>query len=113
MKQDVEQQVMSRYLDRKYHEDFLNRELLKRIISKGGLERPEDYRSVFRIPGRYEIIPKEFAEEFAFAAGFRNILVHIYEELDLDMLRKLLAENLKDFDTFAFYTAEYVAKLGE
>ena len=63
--------------------------------------------------GRHEIIPKEFAEKFAFAAGFRNILVHIYEEVDLDMLRKLLAENLKDFDTFAFYAAEYAEKLEE
>ncbi len=83
------------------------------IISKEGFERPEDYRTVFRILGRHEIIPKEFAEEFAFAAGFRNILVHIYEEVDLDVLKKLLAENLEDFDTFAFYTAEYAEKLVE
>lgn len=34
LKLDVEQYVMSRYLDRKYHEDFLNRELLKRIREK-------------------------------------------------------------------------------
>lgn len=83
------------------------------IISKEGFERPEDYRSVFRILGRHEIIPKEFAEEFAFAAGFRNILVHIYEEVDIDILRKLLAENLKDFEIFSFYAAEYAARLAE
>ncbi|HWR25374.1 MAG TPA: nucleotidyltransferase domain-containing protein [Methanosarcina sp.] len=35
LKVDVEQRIMSRYLDRKYHEDFLNRELLKRIRKKG------------------------------------------------------------------------------
>jgi len=34
LKLDVEQYVMSRYLDRKYHEDLLNRELLKRIREK-------------------------------------------------------------------------------
>ncbi|MGB9132945.1 MAG: nucleotidyltransferase domain-containing protein [Methanosarcina sp.] len=34
LKLDVEQYIMSRYLDRKYHEDFLNRELLKRIREK-------------------------------------------------------------------------------
>ncbi|WP_197078765.1 HepT-like ribonuclease domain-containing protein [Methanosarcina sp. Kolksee] len=43
----------------------------------------------------------------------RNILVHVYEEVDLDILRKLLAENLRDFDIFAFYAAEYAAKLAE
>ena len=83
------------------------------IISKEGLERPEDYRSVFRILGRHEIIPEEFAEKFSFSAGFRNILVHVYEEVDLDILRKLLAENLRDFDIFALYAAEYAAKLAE
>ncbi|WP_440948017.1 type VII toxin-antitoxin system MntA family adenylyltransferase antitoxin [Methanosarcina sp. T3] len=38
LKLDVEQQVMSRYLDRKYHEDFLNRELLKRIREKRSVQ---------------------------------------------------------------------------
>ncbi|AKB81849.1 nucleotidyltransferase [Methanosarcina barkeri 3] len=37
LKLDVEQYVMSRYLDRKYHEDFLNRELLKRIREKSDI----------------------------------------------------------------------------
>ncbi|HWR25376.1 MAG TPA: HepT-like ribonuclease domain-containing protein [Methanosarcina sp.] len=41
------------------------------------------------------------AEKFASAAGFRNILVHIYEEVYTNILRKLLTEDLKDFDTFA------------
>lgn len=38
LKLDVEQYVMSRYLDRKYHEDFLNRELLKRIREKRDIQ---------------------------------------------------------------------------
>ncbi len=35
LKLDVEQRIMSRYLDRKYHEDFLNKTLLKNIMEKG------------------------------------------------------------------------------
>jgi uncharacterized protein len=38
LKLDVEQYVMSRYLDRQYHEDFLNRELLKRIREKRSIQ---------------------------------------------------------------------------
>jgi len=34
-KLDVEQQIMSMYLDRKAHEDFLNRSFLKRVSEKG------------------------------------------------------------------------------
>jgi hypothetical protein len=38
LKLDVEQYVMSRYLDQKYHEDFINRELLKRIREKRSIQ---------------------------------------------------------------------------
>jgi predicted nucleotidyltransferase len=38
LKVDVEQRIISRYLDRKYHEDFLNRELLKQIREKRGIQ---------------------------------------------------------------------------
>lgn len=33
---NVEQEIMSRYLDRKYHENLLNRVFLERIQEKGG-----------------------------------------------------------------------------
>ena len=46
------------------------------IISEEGFERPSDYRSVFLVLGRNSVLPKDFAEKFAPAAGFRNVLVH-------------------------------------
>ncbi|MDY9927294.1 type VII toxin-antitoxin system HepT family RNase toxin [Methanosarcina sp.] len=81
------------------------------IISKEGFERPEDYRSVFLILGKHGVLPKDFAEKFSAAAGFRNFLVHIYENVDLDIIEKYLVENLEDFDTFASYVAEYIEKI--
>jgi predicted nucleotidyltransferase len=38
LKLDVEQCIMSRYLDLKYHDDFLNRELLKRIRERRSIQ---------------------------------------------------------------------------
>jgi uncharacterized protein YutE (UPF0331/DUF86 family) len=81
------------------------------IISKEGFERPEDYRSVFLILGKNGVLPKDFAEKFSAAAGFRNFLVHIYEKIDLDIIEKYLVENLEDFDIFASYVAQYVEKV--
>lgn len=80
------------------------------IISKEGFERPEDYRNVFLILGRHGVLPKDFAEKFSSAAGFRNFLVHIYEEVSPRIIQKFLVENLEDFDAFALYIAEYVKK---
>lgn len=79
------------------------------IISREGFERPEMYRSVFLILGKNGIIPTNFAEEFAQAAGFRNILVHMYENIDIDILHMFLSEKLDDFDEFARYIAEYLS----
>jgi uncharacterized protein YutE (UPF0331/DUF86 family) len=56
------------------------------------------------------VLPKDFAEKISVAAGFRNFLVHMYEEIDLEIIKKFLAENLEDFDIFAAYVAEYIEK---
>jgi len=81
------------------------------IISEEGFERPEDYRSIFLILARHGILPRDFAESLSAAAGFRNFLVNIYEDIDPDIIKKFLVENLDDFDLFASYVAEYVEKL--
>lgn len=79
------------------------------IISMEEFRRPEDYREVIEILGEEGVLPREFAEKFAPAAGFRNILVHKYAEVDLDELHKRL-RNLKDFDTFALSVAKFLKK---
>jgi uncharacterized protein YutE (UPF0331/DUF86 family) len=80
------------------------------IISFKGFEKPEDYRSVILILGKNGVLPNDFAKEFSFSAGFRNILVHMYEDVDIDMLHDFLKNKLGDFDEFARYIIEYVEK---
>ena len=77
------------------------------IISLEGFRRPEDYRSIIEILGEGGVLPKDFAERFAPAAGFRNILVHQYTELDLGELQGRLRE-LEDFDFFALSVAKFL-----
>ena len=38
---------------------------------------------------------------------FRNILVHMYAEVDVEMVYEILQNNLGDFDEFAKYIARY------
>lgn len=80
------------------------------IISEEGFERPADYKSVFLVLGKNSILPKGFAEKFAPAAGFRNVLVHMYDEVDLEVLKEYLTEKLGDFEEFAGYVLEYTEK---
>jgi uncharacterized protein YutE (UPF0331/DUF86 family) len=81
------------------------------IISLENFRRPEDYRGILEILGEEGVLPKEFAERFAPAAGFRNILVHRYIEVDLDELHRRLQE-LGDFDIFALSVARFLKRKG-
>jgi uncharacterized protein YutE (UPF0331/DUF86 family) len=78
------------------------------IISAEGFEKPEDYRSVILILERHKVIPTDFAERFIEAVSFRNILVHMYEEVDIVELHHCLQNNLGDFDEFARYLARHL-----
>jgi uncharacterized protein YutE (UPF0331/DUF86 family) len=81
------------------------------IISSENLEKPEDYRSIIITLGKEGIIPEKFARRFSEAAKLRNILVHMYTEVDPAMISQILENNLDDFDEYARYIARYVDKI--
>jgi len=81
------------------------------IISSLNLEKPEDYKSIITILGKAEIIPEKFARRFQEAAKLRNILVHMYTEVDPAVISQILENNLDDFDEYARYIARYVDKM--
>jgi uncharacterized protein YutE (UPF0331/DUF86 family) len=78
------------------------------IISMKDLEKPEDYKDIMEILGKAKILPRDFAKEFAPTAGFRNILVHKYTDVDTDELYEHLKHDLKDFDFFAECIAKFI-----
>ena len=49
--------------------------------------------------------------EFRNVAGFRNVLVHGYLDVDLDVLHRLLHERLGDFEIFAARVESYLDRL--
>ncbi len=80
------------------------------IIAIEGFDRPETYRDVILILGKNKIMPIKFTRDLAQAAGFRNILVHLYEEVMVDFLFDFLHERLGDFLAFEQYITQYVEK---
>lgn len=79
------------------------------IIAASGFRAPKNYGDVFKVLGEEKILPKEFSETLGELAGFRNILVHDYLEIDLDKVYENLQE-LEDFDRFAKHTSEFLEK---
>ncbi len=78
------------------------------VISSANLDKPEDYRSIIFILGKEGVIPMDFAQKFQEAAKLRNILVHMYTEIDTAVMSDVLENNLDDFEEYARYIAIYL-----
>ena len=60
------------------------------IIAENGLRRPETYRETFEILAEDGIIDAFLAKGLSDLAGFRNVIVHIYWDLDLAQVYEIL-----------------------
>lgn len=67
----------------------------------------KDARESIVILGEEGILNKEFAEDFSGVAGFRNILVHAYLDIDHNKVIENL-NNLDDFEKFSQAVAKYL-----
>jgi uncharacterized protein YutE (UPF0331/DUF86 family) len=80
-------------------------DIANRIISLDELEKPKDYYGSIIKLGEENILPYNFAQKFASVAGFRNILIHEYLDIDWDEVYK----NLQKMDQF-YKFMDYIKK---
>lgn len=78
------------------------------VLAALGGPVPDDYGSLLVELGRQHILPAEFALRVSPMAGFRNILVHEYLEVDLREVYDALQNRLDDFRTFADYIVRFL-----
>lgn len=84
-------------------------DIANRIISIEDVEKPQDYFTAIIRLGEARIVPVEFAKNFASIAGFRNVLVHEYADLDWNKVYQWI-ERLNDFKEFLNYIRKYLDK---
>lgn len=70
------------------------------IISKKGFKLPSAYKDSFLILRQNNILDKDLTDKMISMVGFRNIAVHEYQEINTDILKSILVNNLKDFEEF-------------
>lgn len=71
------------------------------IVSRKRLGIPKNYQDVFTLMEKGDLLSPEFAREMMKMARFRNRLVHVYWEMDLELIYDVLASKLDDFERFA------------
>jgi uncharacterized protein YutE (UPF0331/DUF86 family) len=82
------------------------------LISQNDLKRPATYRETFDLLGQAGIISEKLAAELSDLAGFRNILVHIYWDLNLDEIYSILQNDLTTLRSFRDEIKELLSKGG-
>ncbi|MFH1782752.1 MAG: DUF86 domain-containing protein [Candidatus Omnitrophota bacterium] len=75
-------------------------DIASHIISDEGWPVPDTLAGLFDILMRHKIIPGELNIRLKRMAGFRNIIIHEYEAIDLDRVHHILQKDIKDIYLF-------------
>ncbi len=78
------------------------------LAAAAGRDVP-DYASAIDRMAELAVLPTDFARRFRSVAGFRNVLVHGYLEVDPGVVHRILNERLADFRDFASHVQAYLA----
>jgi uncharacterized protein YutE (UPF0331/DUF86 family) len=78
------------------------------IIATERLRAPKDYKDSFLVLNEAGILPDDVTRTMRELAGLRNLLVHLYWDVDDQMLYEGICSELSDFETFVGYIVAYI-----
>ena len=70
------------------------------IVADRNLPLPADSTSLFDLLARQKVVSRRLSVKLASMAGFRNVLVHEYLEIDRRRVYRALTTDLRDFEGF-------------
>ncbi|MBI2459033.1 MAG: DUF86 domain-containing protein [Parcubacteria group bacterium] len=80
------------------------------LIAENNFSKAETKDEIFEILAQEKIYPESFKEKLWGLGGFRNILVHDYVEINLELVYKNLSKGLPIFKEYSRYIAKYLIK---
>ena len=78
-------------------------DLAAHVIASEGLGLPSSLKENFSLLHKAGIISSDLSERLQRMVSFRNIAIHEYENIDVDVLKSILEHHLPDVESF--YTA--------
>ena len=86
-------------------------DLGRHVIVRTGLGTPKEYRDIGRILGENGVLPPDLSEKVQEMGGMRNVLVHLYWDIDYHRLHNTIVEDLDVFENFVRRLFEYMDHL--
>lgn len=75
-------------------------DLAMHVVSDNALGVPQNTRDAFELIYKKGLIDVELSNRLKAMVGFRNIAVHEYENLDLEVVKNIIEKNLDDIIKF-------------
>ncbi len=76
-------------------------DLAAHVIAAEGLGLPTTLRENFTLLQRANILSPGISSQMTSMVGFRNLAVHEYEVLDVEVLRSILQHHLSDLEAYS------------
>jgi len=74
------------------------------------MDSPKEYRQTFLLIGELNVLPKDFAKEVSKSAGFRNAIVHEYNNLDREIVYKSIDEAIDQYAKYCQHILDFLEK---
>jgi len=75
-------------------------DLAMHLVSTRRLGIPEETRQAFELLRDGHLLSSELADRMARMVGFRNVAVHAYQKLDLQIVKRIVTTHRGDFEAF-------------
>lgn len=83
-------------------------DIANHVIAANGWRVPRDYGDAFTVLLEHDVIDEDLAANLRALSGLRNLLVHLYDEIDDDRVAAEAAAGLDDLSRFAQRTAALI-----
>lgn len=103
--------VMRRFVERNIElaiEQMVD--ICKHLVSGLDLKEPENYAECFKILSEKGIVSTEAAAKFQAMVRFRNMLIHVYDNIDNTITYGIYTKHIGDFRLFASQLREFLQK---
>ena len=81
-------------------------DLANHVVRVRKLGIPKESRASFTMLAREGLIPKELSKLLEGMVGFRNVLIHDYRELDIEVMKDVIEHRLDDLVVFTVCVME-------
>ena len=86
-------------------------DICNHIVARHGGRAPEAYAECFEILSTLGVIDLDLARQLQQMARFRNLLVHLYWQVDNQRIHEIIRGDLADLDEFRHQVAEWSTRI--